>query len=109
VGFARTQLMERDLSVLNDHRHSIAQPTLEAVRLHVQRLEIPLVKAQVLRAQGDFEGAARIFADAGAKPYEARARIERAQSDGLEPDSGAVDLFRSLGDIEYLELHQLGA
>ncbi len=109
VGFARADLMERGVSALTDHRHSIVQPTLEAVRQHVEHLEMPLLKGQVLRAQGDFEVAARIFADAGARPYEARARIERALSDGLQPDSAAVDLLRSLGDIEYLESHQLGA
>jgi class 3 adenylate cyclase/tetratricopeptide (TPR) repeat protein len=109
VGFTRADLLERGVSVLNDHRHSIAPPTLEAVRVHVKHLEIPLLTAQVRRAQGDFEVAATIFADAGAKPYEARARIEKALADGLQPDSGAVDSLRSLGDIEYLESRQLGA
>jgi len=107
-GFARMELMERGLSALNDHGHLIAQPTLDAIRQHVERLEIPLVKAQVLRAQGELAVAARILADAGAKPYEARVRIEQAQSDGIQPDPAAVDLLQSLGDIEYLESHQLG-
>jgi class 3 adenylate cyclase len=109
VGFTRVEFMERVLSALTDHGHSVAAPTLDAVQQHAERWGLPLLKAQVLRAKGDFAAAAEIFADAGATPYEARARIEGAQSDGLQPDSGAVDLLRSLGDIEYLELHQLGS
>jgi hypothetical protein len=43
------------------------------------------------------------------KPYQARARIELARAQGLQPDSNAVDVLRKMGDIEYLESHDLGA
>jgi hypothetical protein len=63
--------------------------------------------AGALRAGRDFVGAAEIWAEAGARPYEARARIEHAQSRGVRPDPEIIEVLTKLGDIEYLEAHQL--
>jgi class 3 adenylate cyclase/tetratricopeptide (TPR) repeat protein len=108
-GTGRADLLERALSTLNDHGQRLDEPTLHALRQRTHDWRIPLIEAQLSRAQGEFEAAATIFAQIGAKPYEARARIELAQAQGTQPDSNAVDVLRKLGDIEYLESHDLGA
>jgi hypothetical protein len=108
-GTGRADLLERALSTLNDHGQRLDEPTLQALRQRTQDWRIPLIEAQISRAQGDFAAAATIFAQIGAKPYEARARIELARAQGLQPDSNAVDVLRKMGDIEYLESHDLGA
>jgi hypothetical protein len=108
-GTERADLLERALSTLSDHGQRLDEPTLHALRQRTHDWRIPLIEAQLSRAQGEFEAAATIFAQIGAKPYEARARIELAQAQGTQPDSNAVDVLRKLGDIEYLESHDLGA
>jgi len=106
-GFGRMDIVERVLSALNDRRYSIAEPTVAAVARYAQREHMPLLKAQVLRAGRDCAAAASIFAEVGAVPYEARTRIELDESRGMRPDPEAVKTLQRLGDIEYLEAHQL--
>ena len=106
-GWGRLDVIERALSLLNDQGCTIAKSTIEAITQHGWASSAPLVRAQVLRAQREYAGAAEIFASAGAVPYEARARIELAQEAGLEPEERPVAVLRELGDIDYLEAHQL--
>jgi class 3 adenylate cyclase/tetratricopeptide (TPR) repeat protein len=105
TGSGRADLLERALSTFNDHAQSLDERTLRAIKQRSAEWRIPLVEAQLLRAQGDFGAAARVFAQVGAKPYEARARIELARARRTEPDPGAVEVLTKLGDIEYLEAH----
>jgi tetratricopeptide (TPR) repeat protein len=107
-GFGRMDLVERALSALNDRGYRMDDSTLKAVRNYAHIHRLPLIKAHVLRAARDFSAAANIWAEAGARPYVARARIELAASQGVAPDPEMVALLRKLGDIEYLEAHQLG-
>jgi hypothetical protein len=107
-GYARADVIERLLSIINDSGRRMPRSTVEAILAWTDSWGLPLVKAQALRAAGDFTGAQRIWAEVGAVPYDARARIERAQSQGEQPDPGAVSVLRAIGDIEYLEAHQLG-
>jgi tetratricopeptide (TPR) repeat protein len=105
-GFARLDMVDRALSALNDRGH--ASPSTVAL-LHEYAVggNVPLLTAGALRAGRDFVGAAEIWAEAGARPYEARARIEHAQSRGVRPDPEIIEVLTKLGDIEYLEAHQL--
>lgn len=107
VRHGRFDLIERLLSVLNDRAYSISDSTLSTVEHYADLWGIPLLKAQVLRGRRNFASAAGIYAKAGAVPYEARARIELAQAQGTRPDPEAVEILRKLGDIEYLESHDL--
>jgi class 3 adenylate cyclase/tetratricopeptide (TPR) repeat protein len=107
-GTGRVDLLERDLSILNDYGHPIDGAVLRTLRQRVEEWKIPLLEGQLLRAEGEFGAAAAVFARIGAKPYEARARIELARSRGTQADPQAVELLRKLGDVEYLETHQLG-
>ena len=107
-GFARSDVVERLLSALSDRKWSVSRSTLDALRHHADRWRIPLLKAQLMRLDGDFEGAAEIFSAIGAIPYLARARIELAESRGLPHDRESVAVLKHLGDIEYLESHQVG-
>jgi hypothetical protein len=107
-GFGRMDLVERALSALNDRGYRMDDSTLKAVSNYAHTHRFPLIKAHVLRAARDFSAAANIWAEAGARPYEARARIELAASQGVAPDPEMVAVLRKLGDIEYLEAHQLG-
>ncbi len=106
-GFGRVDVVERVLSALNDRRHPIAEPTLAAVARYAQREQIRLLQAQALRAGRDFAAAGSIFAEVGAEPNAARTRIELDESRGMRPDPEAVTTLRRLGDVEYLETHQL--
>lgn len=106
-GFGRVDVLERVLSALNDRRYAIAEPTVAAVARYAERAHIPLLKAQALRAGRDRAAAASIFAQLGAAPYAARTRIELDESRGMRPDPEAVKTLQRLGDIEYLEAHQL--
>src|SRR3981081_4315467 len=103
VGCGRMDLFERALSALNDRGYRMDDSTLKAVRNYAHIHRLPLIKAHVLRAARDFSAAANIWAEAGARPYVARARIELAASQGVAPDPEMVALLRKLGDIEYLE------
>jgi hypothetical protein len=67
------------------------------------------LEAQARRAAGQFERAIEIWEAAGAVPYAARARIELARSQGRGPDVADVAALRKLQDLEYLEIHGLGA
>jgi class 3 adenylate cyclase/tetratricopeptide (TPR) repeat protein len=107
-GFGRSDLVERLLSTLADRQWSLSRSTLDALKHHADRGRIPLLQAQLLRLDGDFEGAAEIFSAIGAIPYHARAQVELADSRGVPPDRESVAVLKSLGDIEYLEFHQLG-
>ena len=108
-GSGRMDVIERQLSALNDHRHPFAPTSLQTLDHYLDRWgRPPLIKAQVLRAHGDFEGAAGILGEIGPRPYEARARIELAQSRGLKPDPDNIAVLRKLGDVDYLESHQIG-
>ncbi len=107
AGFGRIDLVERMLSTVADRKWVLSRSTLESVSQFASRWRIPLVKAQLMRLDGDFEGAAEIFSASGALPYLSRARIELAQSRGVAPDPESVALLQSLGDIEYLESHQV--
>lgn len=106
-GWGRLDVIERALSLLCDQGCTIAESTIKEVSQHRWASRAPLVQAQVLRAQSDYASAAKIFASAGAVPYEARARIEIALKAGIEPEESPVAILRDLGDIEYLEAHQL--
>ena len=107
LGYGRSELIERLLSVLADRKVSLSESAVQAVTHYADRWRMPLVQAQALRATGDFEGAARIWVVAGARPYEARARIELAESRGEPPDPVSVGVLQALGDVEYLEAHGL--
>ena len=106
-GWGRPDTIERALSFLNDQGCTIADSTITAVTQDAWASNIPLLQAQRLRAQRDYASAAEIFASAGALPYEARARIELARKAGIAPETRPVAILRDLGDIEYLEAHQL--
>jgi class 3 adenylate cyclase len=107
-GFGRIDIVERTLSALVDSGYTIADSTVATLNDFAVRMNLPLLRAGVLRAGKHFAEAAQIWADSGAKPYEARARIELAESQGVRPDPEMVEVLRKLGDIEYLEAHQLG-
>jgi len=106
--YGRIDLIERLLSALADRKWSVSRPTVERVTQYSDRWRVPLLKAQLMRLVGDFAGAAEIFNACGAIPYLARARVELAESRGDQPDPESVAVLQRLGDIEYLEAHQLG-
>ncbi|GAC1511852.1 MAG: hypothetical protein NVS1B3_15220 [Candidatus Dormibacteraceae bacterium] len=108
LGLGRSDLIERLLSALADRKWPLAKAPTEAVTHYADRWRIPLVSAQLRRVNSDFEGAAEIFSTIGAIPLLARARIELAESRGVPPDPESVAVLQRLGDIEYLEAHQLG-
>lgn len=105
----RIDLVERLLSRLSDRGYPVAESTLASVDRFADRARLPLLQAQVLRAKGDFTGAAKIWASRRAAPYEARARIELAQSQGQQPDAEMVAVLGRVGDVEYLDSHHLNA
>jgi class 3 adenylate cyclase/tetratricopeptide (TPR) repeat protein len=107
-GYGRSDLVERLLSNLADRKWSFSRSDLDVLTSHFDRWRIPLIQAHLLRLQGDFERAAEIFGAIGATPYLARARIELAESRGIAPDPESVAVLQRLGDIEYLESHQIG-
>lgn len=104
----RVDLIERLLSALADRRWSASRSTIESLTQSSDKWRMPLLRAQLMRLAGDFEGAAEIFNASGAIPYLARARVELAESRGDQPDPESVEILKRLGDIEYLEAHHLG-
>jgi class 3 adenylate cyclase len=109
VGYARLDLIERLLSAFADRKWLPSRSTLETVTLFAERWRLPMLKAQLMRLSGDFENAAEIFSAFGSLPYASRARIELAESRGVAPDPESVALLQRLGDIEYLESHQVSS
>ncbi|GAC1470270.1 MAG: AAA family ATPase [Candidatus Dormibacteraceae bacterium] len=108
VSHVQIDLVERLLSDLVDRRWSVSPATVESVTRYSDQWHVPLLTAQTMRLVGDFEGAAEIFNASGAIPYLARVRVELAESRGHQPDAESVAVLKGLGDIEYLEAHQLG-
>ena len=107
TAWGRADVVERMLSALNDQGHLFAASTLDFVEEFAEHWHAPLVRAQSLRARHQFELAAALWAGMGARPLEARARIELAASQGVEPPPESVRLLEQLGDIQYLEAHDL--
>jgi class 3 adenylate cyclase/uncharacterized protein len=101
--------IERPLATIIDRRIPIRRETIDALLERSIRRRQPLLEAQARRAAGQFERAIEIWEAAGAVPYAARARIELARSQGRDPDVADVAALRTLQDLEYLEIHGLGA
>jgi hypothetical protein len=101
--------IERPLATIVDRRIPIRRETIDALLERSIRRRQPLLEAQARRAAGQFERAIEIWEAAGAVPYAARARIELARSQGRDPDVADVAALRKLQDLEYLEIHGLGA
>ena len=107
LGYARVDLIERSLAAMNDAGHAIDAALLDALDQYAETWKAPLVKAQVLRARGDFAASADLSAVTGDLMNEARARIELARAEGSPPDEKWTVVLREAGDIEFLESRQV--
>jgi hypothetical protein len=105
LGYARVDLIERTLSVLNDAGHRIDMTILEEVGRYAALWNTPLITTQVLRARGDFAAAAEMSGAVGDQICEARAQIELATAEGRVPGARWIDVLTKAGDVEFLESH----
>jgi class 3 adenylate cyclase/tetratricopeptide (TPR) repeat protein len=99
--------VERMLSTLVDRGQPLRQETVTRILEYAIQKQLPLLEAQARRAAGEFSRAIELWEACGAVPYAARARIELAHGSGQAPDPGDVATIRRLGDLEYLEIHNL--
>jgi class 3 adenylate cyclase len=105
----RLERVERALSRLVDADRLPERATIEAI-LEYSRSKFPITEAQAERALGRLERSADrleramgLFERAGATPYLARVRCERAILTGNQAEMEAgLDILEGLGDVEQL-------